>query len=265
MKERTIFLRKIKIVFLFGLVALISYCFYFFVFTSLSAEGELQFGQTNELYDLVIKHALILDGTGEKERFRGDIAIRDGCIVEVGSVSEVDSPAFDAGGLTVMPMPVRPVNMEKAESVGGGILEHLLRTSYPRYPSSYLYFQDEPYCGLNLAQVAQQRGESPQKTFYYVQKQLPAMSKIYLLPLGLAEEKLLAGTASLQELAAYLTGYPAKVTGNTDLGMIKPNYKADLYFFITDDYEEESLKQLFLKGELPALALCCKKGQLLAQ
>jgi hypothetical protein len=263
MKERTIFLRKIKIVFLLGLITLIGYCVCFFVFTSLQAEGERRFSQTKKTYDLVIKHSLILDGTGEKERFRGDIAIRDGRIVEVGSVQELDSPTFDAGGLTVMPMPVQPVGMEEVER--GGVVEHLLRTSYPRYPSSYLFFQDEPYQGLNLAQVAQQRGETLQKAFSYLQKQLPGMSKVYLLPLELAEEKLLAGTASLPELAAYLTGYPAKVMGRTDFGMIKPDYRADLYFFITDDYEEECLIRLFLKGEMPALALCCKEGQLLAQ
>lgn len=256
-------MRRIKIVFLLGLITLISYCFYFFVFTSLSAEGDMQFPQTKKSYDLVIKHALILDGTGEKERFRGDIAIKDGCIVEVGSVQELDFPTFDAGGLTVIPMPVKPISIEKAER--GCIPEHLFRTSYPRYPSSYLFFQDEPYLGLNLAQVAQQRGEKPEKTFNCLQKQLPTMSKVYLLPLELAEEKLLAGTASLQELAAYLTGYPAKVMGKNDIGMIKPDCKADLYFFITDDHEEENLKQLFLKGEMPPLALCCKEGRLVEQ
>jgi hypothetical protein len=256
-------LRKVKIVFLIGLVAVISYCFYFFLFTSLRAEGEIQFSQTNKPYDLVIKHALILDGTGKKEMFRGDIAIRDGYIVEVGSVQELDFPIFDAGGLTVMPWPVRPVNMEEADK--GGLVEHLFRTSYPHYPASYLYFQGEPYSGFNLAQVAQQRGEKPQKTFNNLQKKLSAMSKVYLLPLELAEEKLLSGTASLPELAAYLTSCPAKAMGKTDRGMIKPNYKAELYFFITHDYEEECLKQLFLKGELPAPALYCQAGQLLEQ
>jgi hypothetical protein len=254
-------LRKIKIVFLIGLAAVISYCFYFFLFTSLRAEGEGQSLQANKPYDLVIKHVLILDGTGEKEMFRGDIAIRDGHIVEVGSVQELDFPIFDAGGLTVMPLPVRLVNMEKADN--GGLVEHLFRTSYPRYPASYLYFQDEPYLGFNLAQVAQQRGESAQKTFNYLQKKLPAMSKVYLLPLELAEEKLLADTASLPELVAYLTGYPAKAMGKTAKGIIKPNYKADLYFFITHNYEEESLKQLFLKGELPVCALRCQAGRLI--
>ncbi|HHY05481.1 MAG TPA: hypothetical protein GX532_00645 [Clostridia bacterium] len=256
-------MRKPKIVFLIGLAAIISYCFYFFLFTLLQAEGEIQFPQTNKPYDLVIKHVLILDGTGEKEIFRGDIAMRDGHIVEVGSVQELDCPLFDAGGLTVMPMPIEPLNMEEAAE--RGLVEHLFRTSYPRYPASYLYFQEEPYLGFNLAQIAQQRGEIPQKTFNELQKKLPAMSKVYLLPLELAEEKLLSATASLEELVAYLTGYPAKALGKTDKGMIKPDYKADLYFFITHNYEEESLKQLFLKGKLPVCALRYQAGQLLEQ
>jgi len=45
--------------------------FLFFPVYLTQAEGEIQFPQTNKPYDLVIKHVLILDGTGEKEIFRG--------------------------------------------------------------------------------------------------------------------------------------------------------------------------------------------------
>ena len=242
-------MRGVKIVSLLVVVAVISYGFYYFLFTALKSENDIQTTQKVTTYDLIIKHVLILDGTGEKERFRGDIAIRDGRIVEVGSVQEQDFPTFDAGGLTVMPLPVRPVK-------DNTVVEHLFRTSYPRYSAHYLYFQDGPYQGFNLAQVSQQRGETPQKTLNNLQMQLPEMTKVILVPLELGEE-------SLPELAAYLTGYPAIAIEKHDLGMIKPDYKADLYFFITRDYNEESLKQLFLKGKLPEPALYCQGGKLL--
>jgi len=87
--------------------------------------------------------------------------MRDGHIVEVGSVQELDCPLFDAGGLTVMPMPIEPLNMEEAAE--RGLVEHLFRTSYPRYPASYLYFQEEPYLGFNLAQIAHTRGKFRKK------------------------------------------------------------------------------------------------------
>jgi len=242
-------LRRLKIIILLVFVAVISYGFYFFLFTAIQADENVQLPNKETTYDLVIKHALILDGTGEKERFRGDIAIKNGRIVEVGSVRELDFPTFDAGGLTVMPMPVRPTKDNEA-------VEHLFKNSYPRYPAHYLYFQDGPYQGYNLAQVSQQRGETLQNTFKHLQMQLSAMTKVLLVPLELGEE-------SLPELAAYLTGNPAKAMKKDNLGMIKPGYKADLYFFITRDYDEESLKQLFLKGKLPEPALYCQEGKLL--
>ena len=242
-------MRGVKTVILLVIVAVISYGFYFFLFTALNADEDIQITQKETTYDLVIKHALILDGTGEKEKFRGDIAIKDSRIVEVGSVQERDFPTFDAGGLTVMPFPVRPVK-------DNSVVEHLFRTSYPRYSAHYLYFQDGPYQGFNLAQVSQQRGETPQKTFNALQLELPAMTKVNLVPLELGEE-------SLPCLTAYLTGYPATALGKNGLGMIKPDYKADLYFFVAREYDEETLKQHFLKGELPEPALYCREGRLM--
>lgn len=264
-------MRYLKIAFFLVFVSVISYVFYFFLFTTLKTEQAAQSPQANinQEYDLVIKHAQILDGSGEKEMFRGDIAIRDGLIVEVGSVQEREFPTFDAGGLTVMPSPVYPSSQR--EQLAKNVLEHLFRTSYPRYPAYYLYFQEPPYQGFNLAQVAQQRGESVQTTFNYLQNQLPATVKVYLVPLELSKEMSDAVTGSSQassslslpQLAAYLTYYPAKTMDADDLGIIKPEFKADLHFFITRDYTEENLKELFLRGQLPEAALYYQEGQLL--
>lgn len=236
-------LRRIKFVLLLAILGIASYYAVFMIFAVHTAPN-----------DLVIKHVQILDGTGEKGIYRGDIAIRDGRIVRIGFIPLQNAPVFDAGGLTVMPMPIGIENTD-------GMLEHLFCTSYPRYPAHYLFFQEGSYQGLNLAQVAQQRGEKPEKAFNYLQSQLPATTKIYLVPLELEEDKLRDGSYSLEELVAYRTGFPAMTMGKADVGMIKTGFKADLYFFISQAYDEESLKRLFLKGELPASAVLLKEGK----
>ena len=54
-------------------------------------------------YDIVIKNGLIFDGA-RVPRYRGDIAIRDGVIVEIGRIDEADAArVIDAEGLHVAP------------------------------------------------------------------------------------------------------------------------------------------------------------------
>jgi N-acyl-D-aspartate/D-glutamate deacylase len=54
------------------------------------------------VYDLVIKNGLMIDGTGAAAR-RGDVAIAQGRIVEMGSVSGRSKKTIDAGDLVVAP------------------------------------------------------------------------------------------------------------------------------------------------------------------
>jgi N-acyl-D-aspartate/D-glutamate deacylase len=53
-------------------------------------------------YDLVVKNALIVDGTGAKG-YKGDIAVQDGRIVALGSVSGEAKHTIDAGGQVAAP------------------------------------------------------------------------------------------------------------------------------------------------------------------
>jgi len=53
-------------------------------------------------YDLKIVGGCIVDGTG-RERFRGDIAIKDGRIAAIGEISGKGAQTIDAGGLIVAP------------------------------------------------------------------------------------------------------------------------------------------------------------------
>jgi len=128
------------------------------MFLGLKIEGYSYLFYADQPYDLVIKHAYILDGTGENGKFRGDLAIRDGLIVGVGYVNPEDSPVFDAGGLTILPV---PLPLEKNDET----VEHVLATCYPRYLPQNIYLQEGRYQGLNLEQTAAALGLSVDSAF----------------------------------------------------------------------------------------------------
>jgi len=55
------------------------------------------------MFDLIIKKGTIVDGTG-KERFEGDIAVKDGKIISIGDLEESEAKAYiEAKGLIVSP------------------------------------------------------------------------------------------------------------------------------------------------------------------
>src|SRR5881409_851166 len=53
-------------------------------------------------YDLVIKNGMVVDGTGFS-RYRADVAIKDGTIVELGKIRGAAAATIDADGLVVAP------------------------------------------------------------------------------------------------------------------------------------------------------------------
>ena len=53
-------------------------------------------------YDLVVRNALIVDGTGNKA-YPGDVAVQDGKIVAIGEVGDDAARTIDAGGKVVAP------------------------------------------------------------------------------------------------------------------------------------------------------------------
>lgn len=53
-------------------------------------------------YDLVVKNALIVDGTGQKA-YAGDVAVSDGTIVAIGEVDGEAARTIDAGGQVLAP------------------------------------------------------------------------------------------------------------------------------------------------------------------
>jgi len=64
--------------------------------------GSLSSSADQEKYDLLIKNAKIIDGTG-KGAFKGDVAVKGERIVAVGKVSGAAASIIDAAGLVVCP------------------------------------------------------------------------------------------------------------------------------------------------------------------
>ncbi|QNB47702.1 hypothetical protein BR63_16355 [Thermanaerosceptrum fracticalcis] len=246
-------MRWIKIGLLALVLGITSYFLSLNIFTSLKVQGYSYLFRAKEPYDLVVKHALILDGSGINGKFRGDIAIRDGCIVGVGYVNPKDSPVLEAGGLTVLPFLV-PV--EKGEEV----VEHLLLTSYPRYPAEDIFLIDPPYTGLSLRQASRVQGVTPEQMV----KMLSAgdnTRKALLLPLSSLEK----GAEEEKDLVAGLTGFRAQLLGKESEGVIKTGYKANLYFFKTYEYEGDKLAEILKKGEFPYPVYLVREGKVVSQ
>ena len=53
-------------------------------------------------FDLIIRNGTIVDGSGTT-RFTGDVAVKDGLIAQVGTVSGDAAEEIDAGGKLVTP------------------------------------------------------------------------------------------------------------------------------------------------------------------
>lgn len=228
--------KKIAVV---GIIGIVTYLLVLNIFTGLRIKGYSYLFRAARPYDLVLKHALILDGSGENEKFRGDIAIKDGYIAAVGYINAKESPSFDAGGLMVIPYPVK---IEKNDEV----LEHLLSTAYPRFPAENIFLCQPPYEGVSLAQAARAAGRAPAE----LQQELAAGTK-HDAKVLLVKIKVKEGSHSIEEELALLTGLRAEALGLKAIGLVRSGYRANLHIFKNRDYSDEELKRLFATGSFP--------------
>ncbi len=123
-------------------------------------------------YDLIVKNSMIVDGSGFS-RYRGDIAIRDGLIVEIGKIRGAAAATIDADGLFVAP----------------GIID--LHTHYDAQPfwdrlcTSSIWHGVTTVltgnCGLTLAPLRPEHREAMLATFCCVED-LPVRSLSAVLP-----------------------------------------------------------------------------------
>lgn len=247
-------LRHLKIIILVLVFSLLCFLLSFNLFMGLKVKGYKYLFRSTEPFDVVIKHALILDGSGENDRYRGDIAIRDGIIAAVGYVNPKNSPVYDAGGLTVLPA---PVSLEKT----GDTVEHLLSTSYPRYIAEEIYIIEGQYQGLSLGEIAETQGLTAGEAHKDLTEELGPQSKVLLIPFEYGEER----APDLTELLARLTGYRARYFGRTNYGMIKAGFEADINFIKTGEYPDARLLETLKKGVLPEPQIKLEKGRFVSQ
>jgi len=123
-------------------------------------------------YDLIIKHGMVVDGSGFS-RYRADVAVKNGAIVEIGRVSAAAERTIDADGLVVAP----------------GIID--LHTHYDAQPfwdrlctSSVWHGVTTALmgnCGLTLAPLRPEHREAMLATFCCVED-LPVRSLSAVLP-----------------------------------------------------------------------------------
>lgn len=233
-------MRYFRIILIALVLGVATYILSLNMFMGLKIKGYSYLFYADRPYDIVIKHATILDGTGENEKFRGDIAIRDGVIAGVGYINPQDSPVFDAGGLTVIPA---PIPLEKDDDQA---LEHLFATSYPRYPARNIYLQEGLYQGLNLEQAAEMLGTTSDEAFKQLRENPDVNPLALLVEIPCREDQ-----TGLQEYLARLTGYRAAYYNLEDKGVIRAGAYAQMYFFQNRDYEDKDLERLFRQGQVP--------------
>lgn len=244
-------MRHFKIVVLAVTLGIVAYLLSFNLFMGLKVKGYKYLFRSTEPFDVVIKHAIILDGTGENERFRGDIAVRDGLIAAVGYVNPKNSPIYDAGGLTAIPA---LIPIEKKEDTP----EHLFSTSYPRFMPEEIFFAEGEYEGLSLKEVAEMQGLSVEQVHKDLSEKLGSQTKILLISFNYMEKE---AAPNLVQMMARLTGFRASYYGKKNCGMIKAGFQADINFFKTNDYTDAQLMELMKKGELPKPLIKLEKGK----
>ncbi len=258
---------RVKKIGLVVLVGLLSYFLAVNVLMGLKVKGYRYLFRATEPYDLVIRNAVILDGTGLNAAFRGDLALLDGYIAALGYIRQKNSPVYDAGGLTVIP---RPIAIEEicgdntdsgdetklAAEYCSDILKHLLEGSYPRYPAEEILFPTGLYRGQTLAQAACAQKTSEQALFDALKKEMPSQAIVLLVPARYNKED-----RSNEELLARLTGYRAELLGWEESGRIKEGNRADFYFFKSHDYSEDGLRELLLQGRIPQPDLIMEAGE----
>lgn len=123
-------------------------------------------------HDLIIKNGMVVDGTGFG-RYRGDVAVKDGTIVEIGRVRGAAAATIDADGLFVVP----------------GVID--LHTHYDAQPfwdrlcTSSIWHGVTTVltgnCGLTLAPLRPEHRETMLATFCCVED-LPLKSLSAVLP-----------------------------------------------------------------------------------
>jgi len=123
-------------------------------------------------YDLVIKNGMVVDGSGFS-RYRGDVAVKDGTIVEIGKIRGAAATTIDADGLYVAPGIIDTHTHYDAQP----FWDKLCTSSVWHGVTTVLMGN----CGLTLAPLRPEHRETMLATFCCVED-LPVRSLASVLP-----------------------------------------------------------------------------------
>ena len=123
-------------------------------------------------YDLVIKNGMVVDGSGFS-RYRADVAVKDGTIVEIGKIRGAAAAMIDADGLFVAPGIIDTHTHYDAQP----FWDKLCTSSVWHGVTSVLMGN----CGLTLAPLRPEHRETMLATFCCVED-LPVRSLASVLP-----------------------------------------------------------------------------------
>ncbi len=123
-------------------------------------------------YDLVIKNGMVVDGSGFS-RYRADVAVKDGTIVEIGKIRGAAAATIDADGLFVAPGIIDTHTHYDAQP----FWDKLCTSSVWHGVTSVLMGN----CGLTLAPLRPEHRETMLATFCCVED-LPVRSLASVLP-----------------------------------------------------------------------------------
>jgi len=123
-------------------------------------------------YDLVIKNGMVVDGSGFS-RYRADVAVKDGTIVEIGKIRGAAATTIDADGLFVAPGVIDTHTHYDAQP----FWDKLCTSSVWHGVTTVLMGN----CGLTLAPLRPEHRETMLATFCCVED-LPVRSLASVLP-----------------------------------------------------------------------------------
>jgi len=124
------------------------------------------------VYDLVIKNGMVVDGSGFS-RYRADVAVKDGTIVEIGKIRGAAAATIDADGLFVAPGVIDTHTHYDAQP----FWDKLCTSSVWHGMTTVLMGN----CGLTLAPLRPEHRETMLATFCCVED-LPVRSLASVLP-----------------------------------------------------------------------------------
>jgi len=238
--EKTKGEKNMKILKLIGIGFLSLLVSFFVFFAGLEAykhTSGAQLFRAQNPYDLVIKNARIIDGTGG-EIYRADIGIRDNIIIKIGKrLNTEKAKIFDAAGYTVAPHKV-----EWVESLG--CIKRDLASALVRYPENRII--------ISKAKNSQWEGKSVKALLSN-----PAISKnileadrsavAFISPVLKETEANDINTAYYQ-----ISGWRGELLAQ-DIGKIKPGFPASLVIFNHRELNNEKLLDYLLQEKLPPL------------